>query len=144
VIGRDVNILMPDPYRDAHDSYIERYLQTGERRIIGIGRIVMGRRKDGDTFPMQLQVGEFTFAGSRYFTDFVRDLTERQEAERRIQDLQAELLHASRLSVMGQMASTMAHELNQPLTAVTNYLEAGRQLLATGAGGPASRARPVQ
>ena len=90
----------------------------------------MGRRKDGETFPMELQVGEFTFAGDRYFTGFVRDLTERQEAERRIQDLQAELLHASRLSVMGQMASTMAHELNQPLTAVTNYLEAGRQLLA--------------
>ena len=66
----------------------------------------------------------------------MRDLTERQETERRIQDLQAELLHASRLSVMGQMASTMAHELNQPLTAVTNYLEAGRQLLATGVGGP--------
>jgi two-component system, LuxR family, sensor kinase FixL len=85
---------------------------------------------------MELQVAEIAFAGSRYFTGFVRDLTERQEAERRIQDLQAELLHASRLSVMGQMASTMAHELNQPLTAVTNYLEAGRQLLATDIAGP--------
>jgi two-component system, LuxR family, sensor kinase FixL len=136
VIGRNVNILMPTPYREAHDGYIERYLRTGERRIIGIGRIVTGRRKDGETFPMELQVAEFTSAGGRYFTGFVRDLTERQEAERRIQDLQAELLHASRLSVMGQMASTMAHELNQPLTAVTNYLEAGRQLLATGVGGP--------
>ena len=73
--------------------------------------------------------------GGSFFTGFVRDLTERQEAERRIEDLQTELLHASRLSVMGQMASTMAHELNQPLTAVTNYLEAGRHLLATGAGG---------
>ena len=127
---------MPTPYREAHDGYIERYLRTGERRIIGIGRVVTGRRRDGETFPMELQVGEFTSAGDRYFTGFVRDLTERQEAERRIQDLQAELLHASRLSVMGQMASTMAHELNQPLTAVTNYLEAGRQLLATGAGSP--------
>ena len=136
VVGRNVNILMPTPYREAHDSYIARYLRTGERRIIGIGRVVTGRRKDGETFPMELQVGEFAFSGNRYFTGFVRDLTERQEAERRIQDLQAELLHASRLSVMGQMASTMAHELNQPLTAVTNYLEAGRQLLATGVGGP--------
>ena len=136
VIGHNVNILMPAPYRAAHDGYIERYLRTGERRILGIGRVVTGRRKDGETFPMELQVGEFTFAGRRYFTGFARDLTERQGAERRIQDLQAELLHASRLSVMGQMASTMAHELNQPLTAVTNYLEAGRQLLATGAGGP--------
>ena len=112
VIGRDVNILMPTPYREAHDGYIERYLRTGERRIIGIGRVVTGRRRDGETFPMELQVGEFSFAGGRYFTGFVRDLTERQEAERRIQDLQAELLHALRLSVMGQMASTMAHELN--------------------------------
>jgi two-component system, LuxR family, sensor kinase FixL len=85
---------------------------------------------------MELQVSEFVFMGSRFFTGFVRDLTERREAERRIQDLQAELLHTSRLSVMGQMASTMAHELNQPLTAVTNYLEAGRQLLATSGGGP--------
>src|ERR1700757_1436729 len=136
VIGHNVNILMPAPYREGHDGYIERYLRTGERRIIGIGRVVTGRRKDGETFPMELQVGEFTFAGGRYFTGFVRDLTERREAERRIQDLQAELLHASRLTVMGQMASTMAHELNQPLTAVTNYLETGRQLLATGTGSP--------
>jgi two-component system, LuxR family, sensor kinase FixL len=135
VIGRNVNILMPTPYREAHDDYLGRYLRTGERRIIGIGRVVVGLRKSGETFPMELQVGEFAFMGSRFFTGFVRDLTERQEAERRIQDLQSELLHASRLSVMGQMASTMAHELNQPLTAVVNYLEAGRQLLATGAGG---------
>src|SRR5271169_2485379 len=136
VIGRNVNILMPTPYREAHDGYLGRYLRTGERRIIGIGRVVVGLRKGGETFPMELQVGEFVFMGSRFFTGFVRDLTERREAERRIQDLQAELLHASRLSVMGQMASTMAHELNQPLTAVTKYLEAGRQLLATGVGGP--------
>jgi len=136
VIGRNVNILMPTPYREAHDGYLGRYLRTGERRIIGIGRVVVGLRKGGETFPMELQVGEFAIMGSRFFTGFVRDLTERQKAERRIQDLQAELLHASRLSVMGQMASTMAHELNQPLTAVTNYLEAGRQLLATGAGSP--------
>ncbi|MGC2201393.1 MAG: PAS domain S-box protein [Stellaceae bacterium] len=136
VVGRNVKILMPPPYRESHDGYLDRYFRTGERRIIGIGRVVVGLRKDGETFPMELQVGEFAFSGARYFTGFVRDLTERQEAERRIHDLQAELLHASRLSVMGQMASTMAHELNQPLTAVTNYLEAGRQLLATGMGGP--------
>ena len=134
VIGQNVKLLMPTPYREAHDGYLERYLRTGDRRIIGIGRVVVGLRKNGETFPMELQVGEFPFAGSRFFTGFVRDLTERQDAERRIQDLQAELLHASRLSVMGQMASTMAHELNQPLTAVVNYLAAGSQLLASGAG----------
>jgi two-component system, LuxR family, sensor kinase FixL len=85
---------------------------------------------------MELAVGEFTSPNGKFFTGFVRDLTERQEAERRIEDLQTELLHASRLSVMGQMASAMAHELNQPLTAVANYLEAGRHLMATGAGAP--------
>jgi two-component system sensor kinase FixL len=136
VLGNNVKILMPTPYREAHDGYLHRYLTTGERRIIGIGRVVVGLRKSGETFPMELQVGEFAFGGGRYFIGFVRDLTERQEAERRIQHLQAELLHASRLSVMGQMASTMAHELNQPLTAVMNYLEAGRQLLAAGTAGP--------
>jgi two-component system sensor kinase FixL len=134
VVGSNVSVLMPTPYREAHDGYIERYLRTGERRIIGIGRVVTGRRKDGETFPMELQIGEFSFLGARFFTGFVRDLTERQAAERRIQDLQGELLHASRLSVMGRMASTIAHELNQPLTAVMNYLEAGRQLLSSGAG----------
>jgi two-component system sensor kinase FixL len=136
IIGRNVDILMLTPYREAHDGYLDRYIRTGEQRIIGIGRVVVGLRKSGETFPMELQVGEFACAGRRYFTGFVRDLTERQKAERRVQDLQAELLHASRLSVMGQTASTMAHELNQPLTAVVNYLEAGRQLLATGIGGP--------
>jgi two-component system sensor kinase FixL len=132
VVGRNVNMLMPAPYKEAHDSYLERHRRTGERRIIGIGRVVVGLRKSGETFPMELQVGEFNLADGRFFTGFVRDLTEQQEAKRRIQDLQGELLHVSRLSVMGQMASTMAHELNQPLTAVINYLEAARHLLERG------------
>lgn len=131
VVGRNVSMLMPQPYRDQHDGYLARYMRTGERRIIGIGRIVVGQRKGGETFPMELAVGEFGSPSGKFFTGFVRDLTERQEAERRIEDLQSELLHASRLSVMGQMASTMAHELNQPLTAVTNYLEATRHLITT-------------
>jgi len=134
VVGRNVKMLMPAPYTDAHDGFLARYVRTGERRIIGIGRIVVGLRKNGETFPMELAVGEFSAPNGKFFTGFVRDLTERQQAERRIEDLQSELLHASRLSVMGQMASTMAHELNQPLTAVTNYLEAARHLLSGGAG----------
>ncbi len=138
VIGHNVTMLMPTPYKEAHDGYLERYRRTGQRHIIGIGRVVVGQRKSGETFPMELQVGEFHFDGNRFFTGFVRDLTEVQEAKRRVQDLQAELLHASRLSVMGQMASTMAHELNQPLTAVVNYLEAARHLLA---GGPEAAER---
>jgi len=129
ILGRNVSLLMPSPYRQAHDGYLERYLRTGERRIIGIGRVVVGLRKSGETFPMELGVGEFPHGGRRFFTGFVRDLTERQQTEKRVQDLQAELLHVSRLSTMGQMASTLAHELNQPLTAITNYLQAARRLV---------------
>lgn len=106
--------------------------RPGERHIIGIGRVVIGLRKNGETFPMELQVDEFTVGGDRSFMAVVRDLTDAQAAKLRIQDLQAELVPASRLRAMGQMASTMAHELNQPLTAVINYLEAARHLLQGG------------
>ncbi|HRD27074.1 MAG TPA: PAS domain S-box protein [Caulobacter sp.] len=129
VIGRNVSMLMPQPYRDAHDGYLDRYLTTGERRIIGIGRVVVGERRDGSTFPMELAVGEMKSADRRYFTGFVRDLTERQETERRLQDLQSELVHVSRLTAMGEMASALAHELNQPLSAAANYLKGSRRLL---------------
>jgi len=129
VCGRNVAILMPSPYREAHDSYIQRYLRTGERRIIGIGRLVVGQRKDGSTFPMELAVGEVNSGGRRLFTGFVRDVTERQETRQRLQELQSELLHVSRLSAMGEMAATLAHELNQPLTATTNYLRACQRML---------------
>lgn len=128
-VGRNVSILMPKPYHDAHDGYLERYLATGERRIIGLGRVVVGERRDGSTFPMELAVGEMKSADRRYFTGFVRDLTERQETERRLQDLQSELVHVSRLTAMGEMASALAHELNQPLSAAANYLKGSRRLL---------------
>ena len=128
-LGQNVSILMPSPYRERHDSYLNHYLETGERRIIGIGRIVVGRRKDGSTFPMELAVGEARVSGRRVFTGFIRDLTERQLAENRMQELQSELLHVSRLSDVGQMASALAHELNQPLAAIVNYVQAMRRLL---------------
>lgn len=130
VCGQNVKMLMPSPHQENHDDYLRRYMATGERRIIGIGRVVAGLRKDGTTFPMELSVGEVTRAGRRLFTGFVRDLTERQSTERRIQELQSELLHVSRLTEMGQMASGLAHELNQPLTAAANYLQALRRLIA--------------
>jgi two-component system sensor kinase FixL len=106
-----------------------RYLRTGERRIIGIGRVVVGRRKDGSTFPMELSVGEATQSGQRLFTGFVRDLTERQRNERRLHELQDRLLHVARVRSMGQMAAALAHELNQPLTATANYIRAAQRLL---------------
>jgi two-component system, LuxR family, sensor kinase FixL len=131
-VGQNVKILMPSPYREGHDGYLMRYLTTGERRIIGIGRVVVGRRKDGSTFPMELAVGEMKSANQRFFTGFIRDLTERQQTEARLQELQSELVHISRLTAMGEMASTLAHELNQPLSAIANYLQGTRRLLAKG------------
>ncbi len=129
VLGRNVQMLMPQPFRGQHDGYLHRYLDTGERRIIGIGRIVVGERKDGSTFPMELAVGEVRSERGRVFTGFVRDLTERQATETRLQELQSELVHMSRLSAMGEMASALAHELNQPLSAIANYLSGARRLL---------------
>lgn len=128
-IGRNVSLLMPDPYRAEHDGYIGRYLATGERRIIGVGRIVVGQRKDGSTFPMELAIGEARVGDSRFFTGFVRDLTERREQERRMQELQSELVHVSRLTAMGEMASSLAHELNQPLSAIASYMKGSVTLL---------------
>lgn len=129
VIGSNVKVLMPSPYRESHDAHLERYLDTGERRIIGVGRVVVGERRDGSTFPMELAVGEMNSTGRRYFTGFVRDLSERQETEARLQELQSELVHISRLTAMGEMASALAHELNQPLSAIANYLKGSARLL---------------
>lgn len=129
VIGKNIKILMPSPYREDHDGYLERYLRTGERRIIGIGRVVVGERKDGSTFPMELAVGEMKSSDRWFFTGFIRDLTERQKTEARLQELQSELVHISRLTAMGEMASTLAHELNQPLSAIANYHKGLRRLL---------------
>jgi len=129
VIGENIKMMMPSPYRENHDGYLARYLKTGERRIIGIGRVVVGERKDGSTFPMELAVGEMKSSDQRYFTGFIRDLTERQKTEARLQELQSELVHISRLTAMGEMASALAHELNQPLSAITNYMKGSRRLL---------------
>jgi len=127
--GQNVRVLMPSPYREQHDGYLARYLATGEQRIIGVGRVVVGQRKNGSTFPMELSVGEVNQNGQRLFTGFVRDLTERQQTHTRLQELQDELLHVSRLRSMGEMAAAIAHELNQPLTASANYVAAAIRLI---------------
>jgi two-component system sensor kinase FixL len=142
-IGQNVSILMPEPDRTRHDSYLERYRVTGDRRIIGIGRIVTGKRKDGTTFPMHLSVGEMRSGGETFFTGFVRDLTEQQQKQARLQELQSELVHISRLSAMVEIASALAHELNQPLAAISNYMKAraGCSRPAPTPAGKRSRAR---
>lgn len=129
VAGKNVSMLMPSPFREEHDHFISRYLATGEKRIIGIDRVVTGQRKDGSTFPMKLEVGEMRSGDRRFFTGFIRDLTERQRTERQLQELQTELAQLSRLTAMGEMASTLAHEINQPLSAVSNYLQGCNRLL---------------
>jgi two-component system sensor kinase FixL len=129
-IGRNVTMLMPDPYRSEHDGYLKRYLETGERRLIGIGRQVVGQRRDASTFPMELAVAEMRSDDRRLFTGFVRDVTERETAARQLETLQAELVHVSRLTAMGEMASALAHELNQPLSAAASYVQGCRRLAA--------------
>lgn len=129
ILGENVSILMPSPDRERHDGYLERYMRTGERRIIGIGRVLTARHRDGTTFPIELSVGEARIGSDRVFTGFIRDLTERQQAELRIHDLQSELAHVQRVSEMGTLATSLAHELNQPLTAIANYVETARDML---------------
>ena len=129
-IGQNVSVLMPAPDSERHDGYLARYRATGERHIIGIGRIVTGKRRDGTTFPMHLSIGETQSGGAPYFTGFVRDLTEHQRTQAQLQEMQSELVHVSRLSAMGEMASALAHELNQPLAAISNYMNGSRRLLA--------------
>src|SRR6476469_3879875 len=130
VVGENLKMLMPNPDRDRHDQYLINYLTTGKRKIIGIGRVTTALHRDGNTFPIELAVGEAWSAGRRIFTGFIRDLTERQQTLLRLQDLQSELAHVGRVSEMGTLASSLAHELNQPLTAIASYSEGIAELLA--------------
>lgn len=129
VVGKNISMLMPSPYREQHDGYLLRYLGTGEKRIIGIDRVVVGLRQDGSTFPMKLEVGETKSGDRRYFTGFIRDLTEQQEHAAQLQVAQTELARLARLNELGEMASTLAHELNQPLSAIANYVQGCKRLL---------------
>lgn len=129
VTGKNVKMLMAGADRTHHDRYMSNYMETGEKQIIGIGRVVEASLANGDKIPVDLKIGEARLGEHRLFTGFIRDVTDRQAAEHRISSMQAELAAFSRLSAVGTMASAMAHELNQPLTAVSNYLEAARDLL---------------
>jgi two-component system, LuxR family, sensor kinase FixL len=128
-IGKHVSILMTSRDADLHDAYMSRYEETQKPRIIGIGRVVMARKANGTEFPIDLKIGEAKIGDTSIYTGFLRDLTEKQQSELRMREMQAELVHFSRMSAVGTMASALAHELNQPLTAIANYLEAGRDIL---------------
>lgn len=135
VIGQNVAILMTHDDASLHDEYLGRYRATSQQHIIGASRRVMGKRKNGSTFPLELFVGETKTAGRRFFTGFLRDLTAREDAEARMLELQAELIQISRVSAVGTMATALAHELNQPITAVANYVQTSVALIAEGVDG---------
>ncbi len=122
-IGQNVKIIMPPSYAHAHDGYMHNYRTTGERKIIGIGREVAGRHKDGTVFPVELSVGEAITPEGRQFIGVLRDLRPRKAVEQRVSQLQAQIMHMTRLSAMDEMGAAMAHELNQPLTALMLYMQ---------------------
>ena len=131
-IGSDVSILMPNPDHANHTDYIQHYLATREARIIGIGREVIARKKDGTLFPVHLAVGEVGWQGTLHFIGMMRDLTDDKIAEERRLRRHTDMITASRLTTMGEMAAAMAHEINQPLAAIANYASAAERLMDAG------------
>jgi two-component system sensor kinase FixL len=129
VRGKKVSLLMPEPHRSRHDGYLERYLATGQAAIIGKGRQETGVRRNGDTFPMLLSVGEVKQAGLNGFVGIIRDLTEVRQAQEQVRRLEEQLLHADRLVILGELTAGIAHEINQPLTAIAAYADAGRKII---------------
>jgi two-component system sensor kinase FixL len=136
VLGKNVSLLMGAPHRAKHDGYILNYLETGDAKIIGIGRELTALKKDGSEFPIHLTVTEVTGTGQRSFTGIIRDLTERSETERRlrqrdeeIRDTRERLAHMERLTTLNAMTAGIAHELNQPLAAITIYAQACYRLV---------------
>lgn len=127
VLGRNVNMLVPQPHHGAHDGYLARYMDTGVAHIIGTGRKVEAQRRDGSLLPVHLSVGRVEGAGPPQFVGFLRDLTEEEEARRTSE----RLMHVSRMATLGEMAAGIAHELNQPLTAIANYAHATQRFLTS-------------
>ena len=130
LIGKPLTMLMPEFLRKLHEVGFKRYLATGQRHINWQGTELVGRRKNGQEFPVEISFGELTKDGHRVFTGFIRDISERKQAQRAIQNAQAELARVSRLTTMGELAASIAHEVNQPLTAVNNNSNACLRLLA--------------
>ena len=116
ILGQNVSVLMPEPHRSQHDGFIGHYLQTGERRIIGIGRAVTGQRRDGQKVPLHLSVGEFELDGEKHFTGILHDLSRRTELEERLRE-------ATALARLGEMAAVIAHEVKNPLAAVRGAVQ---------------------
>jgi len=141
VLGRNIAMLMPDEHADLHDSYLASYRRTGHRKVIGFGREVQGRRRDGSLFPLYISIGEAETPDGRQFIGILRDLSTRLDAERRVTELQADLIRLARISALDEMGLALAHELNQPLTAIMLYLQAANREIQRE--NPDSRAMPI-
>lgn len=133
VLGENVSVLMGSPERERHDGYIRRYLAGGAPRVIGHGRAVTARRRDGSSFPARLEVGETTKGGERLFVGVMHDLTKRTELQRQLDHVRGDLARAARISETMVLSSALAHELNQPLAAMANYHQTIRLMLGDAA-----------
>lgn len=132
IIGQPVNRLMPEPHRTRHDDYMRRYMETGERRIIGIGRELEAEDRHGRRIPIYLAVSEILLEGQRRFTGIIRDISEQHATREALAEQRERLAHVGRLSTMGEMTASIAHEINQPLTAIAMYAQSSLKLLARG------------
>jgi PAS domain S-box-containing protein len=130
LIGKPLTVLMPEFLRTAHESGLKRYLTTGQRHINWQGTEFRALRKNGQEFPVEVSFGELDRDGHRVFTGFIRDISKRKQAEDRLRETELELARVSRLTTMGELSASIAHEVNQPLTAVTNNGNACLRLLA--------------
>jgi two-component system sensor kinase FixL len=129
IVGKNVSILMGEPHRSQHDGYMARYAETRVPHIIGKGREIEGRRANGEIFPVSLAVGEATDSGGRRFVGIIRDLSAQRAAEQQARALELKLAHVGRFNLMGEMAAGIAHEINQPLSAIATYAQAGKRVL---------------
>ena len=129
VIGKNIKMLMPEPYRKEHDQYLDNYMKTNQARIIGIGREVKACKKDGEIFPIELSVGEVKESSHKQFVGIIRDISDQVQARSDAIANRERLAHVTRLSTMGEMAAGIAHEINQPLSAVSSYAQACKNLL---------------
>ena len=132
VLGKNIKMLMPTPFSDEHDKYLSSYLDSGETKIIGKGRKVRGKKSNGEEFPIFLSVGEVKDSSHTQFVGIIRDISEQEQDRIEAQESRERLSHASRLSSMGELAAGIAHEMNQPLSAISSYSQASKRLLLAG------------